>query len=160
MTTRHVRAKRDGGRTRSRETGADVRSSRTRRLGGNLMARRRFTITAVDRRRYSRARARGCAEANSLSAVVNARYDRRRDCIELMFRGGVSLAIPRRMVSELETDSALKLQAIQVSPSGDALSWRALDADLSVSGLVDRAFSRRAALQHMARTARVRRSKR
>jgi hypothetical protein len=97
----------------------------------------------VDRKRYARARARGRAEAKSPSAVMNARYDQRRDCVEVTFRASVSIAIPRKMVPGLERVSRSNLRSIQVSPAGDALSWGSLDVDVYVPALVARAFGSR-----------------
>jgi hypothetical protein len=101
------------------------------------MAKKTPSITAVDRKRYARARARGRAEAKSPSAVVNARYDRRRDCIEMTFRAGVSIAVPRKLVPGLEDAATSSLKLIHVSPAGDALSWRALDLYVYVPSLLN-----------------------
>jgi hypothetical protein len=103
----------------------------------------RTEVTSNDRERYARARARGQARAQDASAVVNARYDADRDGFELTFRGGGAMAIPRTVIPALERASAGKLEDILVSPAGDALSWPALDVDVSVPGLVERAFGMR-----------------
>jgi hypothetical protein len=100
-------------------------------------------VTAKDRERYARARARGLARAQDPSAVVNARYDSDRDLIDLTFSGGGSMAIPRKIVPGLERASTSKMESIVVSPAGDALSWPSLDVDVYVSGLVERAFGTR-----------------
>jgi len=100
-------------------------------------------VTAVERNRYAGARARGRAEAKSPAAVMNARYDRERDCIEMTFRVGVSIAIPRRMIPGLKTTSNATLRAVQVSAAGDELSWRSLNVDVYVPGLVERGFGPR-----------------
>lgn len=60
--------------------------------------------------------------------------------MELTFRGGGSMAIPRTLVPGLDRGAAADLEAPNVSPAGDALSWPALDRDVSVPGLVARAF--------------------
>lgn len=103
----------------------------------------RTEVTSNDRERYARARARGQARAEDASAVVNASYDADRDGIMLTFRGGGAMAIPRKVIPGLERASAAKLADIQVSPAGDALSWPALDVDVYVPGLVERAFGTR-----------------
>ena len=99
-------------------------------------------ITAKDRERYAESRARGKARAEDPSAVVVARYDSDADAIDLKFSGG-SMSIPRRIVPGLERASALKIESIVLSPAGDALSWPALDVDIYVPGLVERAFGPR-----------------
>jgi hypothetical protein len=100
-------------------------------------------VSAKDRERYARARARGEARAQDPSAVVEARYDPDRDLIDLTFGGGGSMAIPRNAVPGLQRASASRLESIVVSPAGDALSWPSLDVDVYVPGLVERAFGSR-----------------
>jgi hypothetical protein len=98
---------------------------------------------AKHRERYARARARGEARVGNPSSVVNARYVPAADAIELVFKGGGSMIIPRPVVPGLERASASKLGAVVVSPAGDALSWPSLDVDVYVPGLVERAFGTR-----------------
>lgn len=104
-------------------------------------------MTSKDRERYGRARARGQAQAQAHaqhpSAVVSARYDESRGHVDLTFGGGGSMAIPCHMIPGLERASPSNLEAIEVSPAGDALSWRSLDVDVYVPGLVERAFGNR-----------------
>lgn len=100
-------------------------------------------VTAKDRERLARARARGDARAEDPSAIVDARYDAARDAIELEFRSGGVITVPRQVVPGLVGVSASALHAIRVSPAGDALSWPSLDADVYVPGLVERTFGTR-----------------
>lgn len=100
-------------------------------------------LIAKDRERFLRARARGTMRARDASAVVGARYDARRETLHLTFRGGGSMVIPRRLVPGLERSTAADLAAPAVSPAGDALFWPALDLDVHVAGLVERAFGSR-----------------
>jgi len=100
-------------------------------------------LTAKDRERFARARARGQARAQDPSAVVGAQYDATRDAIDLRFRSGGSMTIPRQIVPGLEGVPASALGGISVSPAGDALSWPSLDVDVYVPGLVERAFGTR-----------------
>jgi hypothetical protein len=51
------------------------------------------------------------------------------------------MAIPREMIPRLEKASASNLEAVQVSPAGDALSWRSLDVDVYVPGLLKAMFT-------------------
>lgn len=97
-------------------------------------------VTSRDRKRYARARARGETLRKDLSAVVSARYEKTRDCVELMFGSGGFMAIPRTMIPGLESASKSRLEAIKVSLTGGALSWRSLDVDVYLPGLVQRAF--------------------
>jgi uncharacterized protein DUF2442 len=100
-------------------------------------------VTSRDRERYAHARAIGEARAQDPSAVVNARYDENRDRVDLTFAGGGSMAIPRKIIPGLERASTSNLEAVVVSPAGDALSWPSLDVDVYVPGLVERAFGSR-----------------
>ena len=100
-------------------------------------------ISAKNRLRYARARTRGQERVEDSSAVDVARYDSDADAIVLAFKGGGSMSIPRAIVPGLERASASSLEAVVVSPAGDALSWPALDVDVSVPGLVERAFGTR-----------------
>ena len=100
-------------------------------------------LSAKDRERSARARARGEARAQDPSAVVDARYDPDRDLIDLTFGGGGSMAIPRNAVPGLQRASTSAIESIVVSPAGDALSWPSLDVDVYVPCLVERAFGSR-----------------
>ena len=100
-------------------------------------------VTAKDRERFARARARGEARVQDPSALVEAHYDAARDAIDLGFRSGGVMTIPRLIVPGLDGVSRSALQAISVSPAGDALSWPSLDVDVYVPGLVERAFGSR-----------------
>lgn len=100
-------------------------------------------ITAKDRERFARARALGTSRSESASAIIEAQYDARRDAIELTFCGGGTMMIPREFIPGLEHASAAALATISLSPAGDAISWRSLDIDVYVPGLVERAFGTR-----------------
>ena len=100
-------------------------------------------LTAKDRERFMRARARGAMRVRDGSAVVGARYDAQRETLHLAFRGGGAMVIPRRLVPGLERAAATDLTSPAISAAGDALFWPALDLDVHVAGLVERAFGRR-----------------
>ena len=101
------------------------------------------TLNARDRERFARARTRGEAKAADPSAVVDASYDSIRDAFNLTFRSGGSMVIPRRMVPGLGRAPTSALQSVSVSPAGDALSWRSVDLDVYVPGLIERTFGTR-----------------
>src|SRR5581483_5202443 len=100
-------------------------------------------MTARDLERFARARQRGAARSEDPSAIVGADYDAARDVIAITFRSGGSMVIPRRMVPGIQKARPSALESIEVSPAGDALSWRALDVDVYVPGLIERAFGNR-----------------
>jgi Protein of unknown function (DUF2442) len=99
--------------------------------------------TAADRDRFQAARARGQARAQDASALVDAHYDSESDAVVLLFQGGGSMTIPRHAIPGLERQPASALESMRVSPAGDALLWPAIDADVYVPGLVERAFGNR-----------------
>jgi hypothetical protein len=111
------------------------------RRGNNYMAK--SDQTDRDRERFERARARGALRARDGSALVSARFNPRRDTLELEFRGGGSMVIPRDLVPGITRVPAAKLAAPVVAPAGDAVSWPDLDIDIYVPGLVARAFGTR-----------------
>lgn len=100
-------------------------------------------ISVRDRERFAAARARGRARAQDPAAVVDAEYVARRDVIELTFRSGGSMMIPRQLIPNLGRAPVSGLRRITVSPAGDALSWPSLDIDVYVPGLIARAFGTR-----------------
>ena len=100
-------------------------------------------LNARDRERFARARARGQSRSLDPSGVVDALYDAERDTVNLTFRSGGSMTIPRRVIPGLDRARASALGSIAISPAGDALSWRSLDVDVYVPGLVERAFGAR-----------------
>lgn len=99
-------------------------------------------LNSKDRERFARARARGEARSQDASAVVDARYDADRDTVDLTFRGGGSMMIPRHIIPGLKQEHASD-EPITISPAGDALSWSSVDIDVYVPGLVERAFGAR-----------------
>ena len=102
-----------------------------------------LNVTAKDRECFVRARAQGQTRSQDPSGVVDALYDAERDTVNLTFRGGGSMTIPRRGIPGLDRAPASALRSISVSPAGDALSWRSLDVDVYVPGLVERASGTR-----------------
>ena len=101
------------------------------------------TVSARDRERFARARSRGDVRAADASGVVDASYDSERDMFNLTFRSGGSMAIPRRMVPGLARVTASVLESVSISPAGDALSWRSVDVDVYVPGLIEHTFGTR-----------------
>lgn len=100
-------------------------------------------VSTEDRERYAQAREAGRLAVHEPSAVTGARYDKRKDAIELAFASGGKMMVPRELVPDLEGAPAAALSRVSVSPAGDAISWRLLDVDVFVPGLVERTFGRR-----------------
>jgi hypothetical protein len=100
-------------------------------------------VSTEDRERYAQAREAGRLAAQEPSAVTDARYDKRKDAIELTFASGGKIVVPRELVPDLQDAPVAALSGVSVSPAGDAVSWRALDVDVYIPGLVERAFGKR-----------------
>lgn len=100
-------------------------------------------VTTADRQRFARARGVGREFSRSATAVVDARYDAWLDAIVLTFRNGEIIAIARERVPGLEQVPTAVVASVTVSPTGDAISWRSVDIDVAVSGLVECAVSRK-----------------
>jgi hypothetical protein len=75
--------------------------------------------------------------------VVEAVYDAAQEAIRMVFRSGGTMLIPARFIPELEHQPTAVLERLDISPAGDAISWRALDVDVYVPGLVEHAFGTR-----------------
>ena len=91
-----------------------------------------------------RARAPRQPRSQDRSAIVAARYDPRRDAVDLGFAGGGTITIPRQLIRGLEGTTPRVLASVDLVPAGDALSWRSpLDLDVDVPGLIERAFGSR-----------------
>lgn len=68
--------------------------------------------------------------------VVAARYDRRSDVLELTLRRGIVVRLPRKQIRELAAARPSDLAAVEVQPGGDGISFRSIDVDISVPGLL------------------------
>ena len=82
--------------------------------------------------------------------AVAARYDRRRDRVIVDLSNGCAFAFPPRLAQGLDDATAAQLAQVEVLGAGYGLHWEALDADLSIPGLLAGLFGTRA---HMARLA-------
>lgn len=80
--------------------------------------------------------ARGEAARLAEPRAASARYDRQLDRVTVDFTNGCTFAFPPRLAQGLETATADELAQVEVLGTGSGLHWEALDADLSVSGLL------------------------
>lgn len=120
-------------------SGSSVHAAACLRVLGRVRINRTMArLTARDRQRYEYARQRGRQHALRATAVLRARYNVWRDALELRFRSGGVRVIPRSLLPELDSVPTATVRSVTVSPSGDAISWRALDVDVSVRGLLRR----------------------
>jgi hypothetical protein len=93
------------------------------------------TLTDDD---IDRALTRGETAAASEPRAASARYDRAGRRVVVDLTDGCAFAFPARLAAALAAADDDALAAITVSPGGYGLRWEALDADLSVPGLLAR----------------------
>ena len=82
--------------------------------------------------------------------AVAARYDRRRDRVIVDLSNGCVFAFPPRLAQGLEHATAEQLAQVEILGAGYGLHWEALDADLSIPGLLAGLFGTRAYMARMA----------
>lgn len=68
--------------------------------------------------------------------VVIAIYDRRADSLNLTLRNGIAVSIPRKQIRELAKADARELAVVEIQPGGDGISFRRIDVDIYVPGLL------------------------
>lgn len=75
---------------------------------------------------------------------VAARYDRQVGRVIVEFTNGCTFAFPPRLAQGLEDASEDQLAQVEILETGYGLHWEALDADLSIPGLLAGLFGTRA----------------
>ena len=101
----------------------------------------RLTNAQIDAQ-ISAARARESEERAAGLRARAARYDAGHERVVLELTNGIALAIPAHLVRGLERATAAQRAALELSPLGTGVIWEALDADISVPGLLASAFGR------------------
>jgi hypothetical protein len=93
---------------------------------------------------------RGRVAQKSEPREAAARYDRKNGRIVVDLTNDCTFAFPPRLAQGLEAATEDELASVEILGAGYGLHWEALDADLSVPGLLAGLFGTRA---HMARLA-------
>ncbi len=83
------------------------------------------------------------ADLRGQPRAIHAHYDRRVARVVISLDNGLEIAFPPRLAEGLANATPADLSAIEISPLGDGLHWPALDADLSVPGLLAGVFGSR-----------------
>jgi hypothetical protein len=83
-------------------------------MSSDLSGRRAAPVRSVQMPADPLASQGGQAHTQHPSSVLSARYDKSRHRVELMFRGGVWMAISPKKVPGLETASTSNLEAVQI----------------------------------------------
>ena len=68
--------------------------------------------------------------------VVRAFYDRSKDTLDLTLRKGITVSIPRKQIRELANVRPKSLVEVEIQPGGDGISFREIDVDIYVPGLL------------------------
>jgi hypothetical protein len=68
--------------------------------------------------------------------VIAARYNRRADTVDLTLRKGVVIRLPRLQIRELADAKPADLAKIEIQPGGDGISFRSINVDIYVPGLL------------------------
>ena len=76
--------------------------------------------------------------------AASARYDRKSGRIIVELTNGCTFAFPPHMAQGLETAKDDELASVEILGAGYGLHWEALDADLSVPGLLAGRFGTKA----------------
>jgi len=88
--------------------------------------------------------ARGKAAHFAEPRAIAARYDRTLERIIVELTNSCTFAFPPRLVQGLENATADQLAEVDILGTGYGLHWEALDADLSVPGLLAGLFETKA----------------
>jgi hypothetical protein len=89
---------------------------------------------------FSKAQAKGAKMRAAIPAAVTARYDRSMGRVVIHLATGLDVAFLPRDVQGLEKAKPADLAKIEISPSGLALHFPALDADLYLPALLEGFF--------------------
>ena len=82
--------------------------------------------------------------------AVAARYDRRSGRVIVELANGCTFTFPPNLAQGLETATDEQLSEVEILGAGSGLHWEALDADLSISGLLAGLFGTKAYLAQQA----------
>jgi hypothetical protein len=87
---------------------------------------------------------RGKAARSNEPRAVAARYDARSGRLIVELANGCTFAFPPKLAQGLEAASEAQLSQVEILGAGYGLHWEALDADLSVPGLLAGLFGTQA----------------
>lgn len=93
---------------------------------------------------FEAAEARGRELLETEPRAASARYDRPTGRVMVELTNGYTFAFPARLAQGLENATDDELAAVEVLGLGYGLHWEALDADLSVPGLLAGRFGTKA----------------
>jgi len=68
--------------------------------------------------------------------VVVVRYDQRADTLDLTLRKGIIVRLPRLQIRELTDSRPADIHKIEIQPGGDGISFKSINVDIYVPGLL------------------------
>src|SRR5580700_139156 len=95
---------------------------------------RRIAVTPMTDAMY-RSASKGAKRDEPLDVTV-ARYDRKADTIDLTLRKGITVRLPRLQIRELKDATPTDVAQIEIQPGGDGISFRKINVDIYVPGLL------------------------
>jgi hypothetical protein len=90
----------------------------------------------LDPKELAAARAGGALAERTEPRAAEAHYDPERRTIFVRLTSGAWFGFAPELIPELRDGSAEDLAAVEVEDFGEALHWEALDADVSVPGII------------------------
>ena len=107
-------------------------------------------MTRLTEAEFEAAEARGKALLETEPRAASAHYDHQTGRVTVELTNGCTFTFPARLAQVLENATDDELAAVEILGLGYGLHWEALDADLSVPGLLAGRFGTKA---YMARRA-------
>ena len=89
---------------------------------------------------FDQARVTGQALAETEPRAVDAWYEADSERVFMELTNGVIIGFPYQLLQGLENGTSQQLAEVEIMPTGSALHWETLDADLGVSQLVAGVF--------------------
>jgi hypothetical protein len=100
---------------------------------------------------FDRARAAGKALAETEPRAVKAWYAADSERVFIELTNGVMMGFPYQLLQGLANGTPEQLAEVEIMPTGSALHWESLDADLGVAQLVSGLFGTKAWMTELGR---------
>ncbi len=100
---------------------------------------------------FDRARAAGKTLAETEPRAVKAWYATDSERVFIELTNGVMMGFPYQLLQGLANGTPEQLAEVEVMPTGSALHWESLDADLGVAQLVSGLFGTKAWMTELGR---------
>jgi Protein of unknown function (DUF2442) len=108
-------------------------------------------ISAELKAEIDRARASGTALAETEPRAVRAWYAADSERVFIELTNGVIMGFPYQLLQGLANGTPAQLTEVEIMPTGSALHWESLDADLGVAQLVSGLFGTKAWMTELGR---------